>query len=265
MAISRLNYTGRKRIGRKDVRITVHESPAGPPSFDADLRLKDYKLPADALVFVEAYRRTLWMRFPFGKVGALVPPADRRLAEFDTADGILFRVRISASADRHGAMLAEADKVPRYRAEEDDENRSPLLPVGSRDLGQEVYRVDYTAGPMLFISKTLDKQAVATSPAFRSLVCASAMREILTRILYIEDYPDLDDHGDWKTRWLLFAANLHGAGEIPAETDNDAFEDWIESAVAAFARQQHLLDCFGAFWAREEKRWWQAAERGGRI
>src|SRR5947209_9299911 len=185
MAISRLNYTGRKRIGRKNVRITVHESAGGPPSFDADLHLRDYQLPADALVFVEAYRQTLWMRFPYGKVGALAPPADRTLTEFDTADGILFRVRVSAAGDRHGVMLAEADKIPRHRAEDDEDTRSPLLPVGSKDLGQEVYRIDYSAaGPMLYISRTLDKQAVATSPAFRCLVSTAAMREILTRILY---------------------------------------------------------------------------------
>src|SRR5437016_2570906 len=107
MTISRLNYTGRKRLNRKDVQILLLEPSGGPLSFEAKLKLAEYKFPADALVFVEAYRQTQWMRFTFGKVGAVVPPVDRRLTEFDSPDGILFRVRVTSSSDREGVMLAE--------------------------------------------------------------------------------------------------------------------------------------------------------------
>ena len=51
MAIRRLNYTGRKKIRREDVSISLHEKPNAPATFDADLaKLAEHKLPADAAV-----------------------------------------------------------------------------------------------------------------------------------------------------------------------------------------------------------------------
>src|SRR5437879_6032568 len=85
--IRRLHYTGRIRIHRTDVRLVSREDQ-GAVSFDAELRLGEYDLPPEALVFIEAYRQTNWMRFPFGTAGAIQPPApeQRRLREFDSVE-----------------------------------------------------------------------------------------------------------------------------------------------------------------------------------
>lgn len=254
MPISRLNYTDRKRISRKDVRVVVHERDGEVPTFDVELRLKEYRLPDDALVFVEAYRQTLWMRFPFGKVGSIVPPSDRRLTEFESTEGILFRVRVTSASGREGMMLAEADRIPVRLAEEVEEDRLPLLPVQPADLGNLIWKVDFSADPVLLVNRSLDWRALACSPMFRSLVCPAALREVLTRILLQEDYPDLEDRDDWKTRWLHFGGSLPGTGEIPEEEQKELFEDWIESVVEAFARQQSLLDIFLGFWQGEGTR-----------
>jgi hypothetical protein len=254
MAISRLNYSGRKRISRQDVLILLHEPPGSPLSFEAQLKLGGYNLPDDALLFVEAYRQTQWMRFPFGTVNAVVPPVDRRLTEFESEDGILFRVRVTSQAGRQGLLLAEADKVPVRRPEDVEENRLPLFPVQPADLGSQTWRVDFSSDPVLLINKAVgDWRAVAVSPVFRSLVCPAALREVITRILFLEDYPDLEDRDDWKTRWLLFAGSVPGAGEPPADGETDSFEDWIETAVEAFCRQQRFFDHFLAFWKGESK------------
>src|SRR5262249_28332446 len=130
MAIRRLNFTGRKRISREHVRIALHEKPGEPASFEADLGdLKEYKLPADALVFVEARLQTRWMRSPFGPAGAITPCPDRRLTEFDSADGVLFSVKVTSASERSGMMLAEADRIPVRFPGEVEEPRLPLLPV----------------------------------------------------------------------------------------------------------------------------------------
>jgi hypothetical protein len=193
------------------------------------------------------------MRFPFGRVGAIVPSEDRRLVEFEAADGVLFRVRVTSAAGRHGVMLAEADRISARRPEEVEEYRTSLLPVRSCDLDQEVWRVDFNDGPVLLINKSLDKHAVANSHFFQSLVYPQAMREILTRILLLEDFPNREDHDDWRTQWLNFAESLPGVGETQEE-DTDRFEDWIDSAVASFARRHGLLGLFATFWQREENR-----------
>ena len=51
--LRRLNYTNRVRIRRSDIHVSL-KNEGDHDSFDADLTaVKEYKLPQDALVFVE--------------------------------------------------------------------------------------------------------------------------------------------------------------------------------------------------------------------
>ncbi|MEY2878027.1 MAG: hypothetical protein RLZZ15_407, partial [Verrucomicrobiota bacterium] len=65
--IRQINHTGRKRISRDAVRISLREAD-GRLAFDASLKLGEYSLPPDAHVWVEAYRQASWMQFPWGRV-----------------------------------------------------------------------------------------------------------------------------------------------------------------------------------------------------
>lgn len=253
MPTRRLNYTGRLRIARTDVRIVGSERPGEPPSFDAAIRLQTYGLPAEARVCVEAYRQTRWMRFDFGTVGGVIPPLNRVLTEFDSLEQVLFRVKVTGvGGERPGVLLAEADQIPIRRPEDSDEERIPLFPVAPADLGHEVYRVDFSDGqPRLLVNRAVgDWRQVAQSPPFRSLVYSSALRQILTRILCIEGVGDIDPDADadWQGRWLQFATALPGVGSAPDADDQDACDDWIDSAVAAFAQRFQMIDHFSAFW-----------------
>jgi hypothetical protein len=234
--------------------ISVHEKPNAPATFDADLsKLADYKLPVDASVSVEARLQTRWMRFGYGTVGLITPASDRGLTEFDSADGIMFSVKVTAVSDDAGKLLAEADAIPIRFPGESEELRNPLLPVKSDDIGQEVYRLDFSNDPpILLVNRSAgDKDSIARSPLFMSIVYPAALREILTRILYIEDMDDSDDDSEtWQARWLRFAGALPSVGPIPAKDEGDR-DQWIDDAVAAFAKQQAMLDRFIAGWQKE--------------
>src|SRR2546427_8452930 len=56
------NYTGRRKIGRKDVSITLRQEKS-TWVFDAELRLADYHFPRNAEIWVEAHRQNLWMQW----------------------------------------------------------------------------------------------------------------------------------------------------------------------------------------------------------
>ncbi|MFB3893948.1 MAG: hypothetical protein ACE15C_18215 [Phycisphaerae bacterium] len=176
MSIRRINSTGRKKILREDARVTVHPDGEGALTFDAALNLGEYELPADANVFVEAYRQTSFMRFPYGTVSAPHPPADdpRRLTEFAGREGLHFRVKVTATEDRAGVLLAEADRIPISEEEEQPDNRIPLLQVIQDDLEAETWRVDDlkgASGPVLAINRRVgDWKAVAASPLLQCLV-----------------------------------------------------------------------------------------------
>ena len=63
----RLNFTGRRKISRNHVTITV-SGIGGIESFTAELQLDRYGFPPTAAVIVEAYRQLELVRFDFGTV-----------------------------------------------------------------------------------------------------------------------------------------------------------------------------------------------------
>jgi hypothetical protein len=252
MAVRRLNYTGRKRLRQRDLLFAIEQPPDSAPAFVANINLEEFKLSPNANVFVEAYRQTTWMRFRFGTVGNLRPLDDLELTEFDSAEGILFRVRVT-SPDNKGLLLAEADRIrPRIGAEEEESNRIPLLPVKpDNDLGEEIWRVDFTDRPILLINAAVgDWRALAKEPVFVSLVYPAVLRQILERILYVEEYFEIDDLDDWRSQWLLFATHLLGITEAPTE---DQYDDWINESVEVFCRRFGILSRFRTWWSEETK------------
>ena len=165
MPIRRINSTGRKKLLREDVKIAVSQDSDGTLQFDATLNLADYELPLDARVYLEAYRQSTFMRFDYGTVQYPQSPAgqSRKLGEFTSKDGLLFRAKITSSGDQRGLLLAEGDQIPIESDEEKIESRIPLLPTAPEDLGQEIWCVEIGAsGPILQVSKHLqDWKAVA--------------------------------------------------------------------------------------------------------
>ncbi len=253
--IRRLNYTGRLRILREDARFMVTEQPDRSPSFRAALDLTGYGLPDDARVYVEAYRQTVWMRFSLGTVGTLVQPDDTDLAEFDSPEGILFRVRVTSVDGTSGKLLAEVDGIRSRRRDDVETDVEPLLPVRPDELGTQVWVLDAEDRPHLVINKEVgDWKTLALSPGFASLVYPAVLREILDIILIKEKSFDIDDQHDWRHRWLRFATLIPGVPEVPdPKAERHKVEEWISDAVMAFCRSQKILDRFLTFWRAEDK------------
>ncbi len=248
--IRRLNYTGRKKLKREHTQFFLNTTKDDQNSFDAILQLSDYNLPSDASVFVEAYRQTSWMRFNFGTVKTLMVPPDRRLLEFETPEGILFRVRITATTSVQGKLLAEADQIPLQTTLGQVDNRVPLLPVIPKKLSGQISRVDFEDRPRLEInSEAGNWRQLTREPAFMSMILTYAVKDILMRILYIEDHIDTQDSDDWRSQWLRYARLLPGMSEPPE--DKEKYDDWIDDAVSAFGRQNRIMDLFFTFWNRE--------------
>lgn len=252
--IRRLNYTGRVKICRTDLRLGTVGSD-GALSFDANLRLTEYELPADAQVFVEAYRQTSWMRFPYGTVTAIQPPANRLLSEFDSPEGIHFRIKVTQAGDEH-VLLAVADRIPLALPEENAEAEC-LLPVRPAELGNEIWQLDLEdPEPELLVNHAAapDWRQMAYSPVFISLVYPEVFRQVLLTVLIEHRHRDIDDNTDWKSKWLRFATTLPGVDpELPAiEGEEEAVKIWVTDAVSAFAKKLLLKDKFIAAWNSTE-------------
>jgi hypothetical protein len=250
MPVRTLNYTNRLRIKREHARIIVRDQGRGKYYFDATLGLSGYPLPGEAAVYVEAYRQAQYMRFSFGKVGSIHIPNDRVLRDFDSAEGILFRVKVVTRTDPKGLLLAEADQIRPLNLAEEDSNLIPLLPVKpDANMGDEIWRIDFDdQETLLLINSTIgDWHAMAQDPVFLALVYPMVFRTVLLRILGKEDYRDTEDMDDWRARWLRFAITL-GLPEPPDTADEPAVELWIDNAVAAFARRHDTRSSYFRYW-----------------
>ena len=256
----RLNYTGRKKITRQDVSIRVHRNGQGL-IFDADLtRIGEYKLDPQARVYVEAYRSasTAWHRWDFGRVGIISAPSveQRSLDRFGGADGLLFRVKVSADGESLGKLLAEADAIRPLLPDDLDSHGVSLIDPVSGPIGHEPWRVQFpdSGKPLLVINeRTPGWKELVMEPRFRAIVAPAAMRIVLTRILIIERGAVIDDEDEskWSNRWIRFAESLPGVSEYPTPEEEQGLlhnqgelEDWIDAAVSAFSARSGLFDRF---------------------
>jgi len=247
-----LNFTGRKDIKLKYVDIRIEQSD-DLLTFSSNLQLDHYKFPADARVYIEAYRglSALWKRFDFGRVGLFEAPEDRSLNDFDHPEGILFRVKVSADGEHQGRLLGNADGIRPKRPGQDKQPGVPLIDVDSAPMKGALWCIRYpefdSDMPTLVMNEKIDDwNSRARDPLFRAVVLPEVMRQILTRILIIDaEISDEDEPDCWQQKWLRFAESLPNISDHPEPLqamedlmDRVELSDWIEDAVNAFGKSQ---------------------------
>ncbi|MEX1027055.1 MAG: hypothetical protein WD049_03470 [Candidatus Paceibacterota bacterium] len=250
MTIRRINHTGRQKIHRDDVRVSVLNKGPRHSEFEAALSLAEYRLPENAAVFVEAYALSTYQRFDFGRVGDFRPPSNLILSEFDTTEGIKFRVKVVEQAEGRKHILAEADQITPLGGGSDESGQSPLLPVRpSGELDEAVYRLDMSDSPILLVNARVgDWRSIITAPGFISLVYPAILRQILTQILLVERHDDLEDMEDWRSQWLSFTRTLPHMTDLPDLAMIDEAIDWIDAAIESFTKQHRMLNAFTNAW-----------------
>ncbi len=230
-----INHTGRHKIGVQELQISIRGE--SPPVFDVDFSLNREKLPDDASVYIEAYQRNTLQRFDFGLVGKINKPQDRSLNKIDLSSPVLFRIRIVDETSRIGRLIASAEGL-KPQSDSDDEQRSSLLVVRARPLGQQTWKVDFdTAGkPELCINNRIPDPIgqLKNNPEFQSLILPGAFRQILMFLLWN------DDENTVTEEWLRFSEHL--AGERPIGSDPLELANWIDDVVDRFSELFGLCD-----------------------
>lgn len=249
------NYTGRKKINRKDVGIRLSQVN-GSWVFDAEIHLSEYHFARTAEIWFEAYRQNLWMQWAWGTIATPIVPLDRKLSEFDDPTGVLFRVRVvHPPGPEHHKIIGEADGIPFVKAGEADDRRRHLLNPIPDNLEHELWRLDFSDdSPRFLVNKDAKPswEAMARLPQFLALVYPEVTRRILMRILLDSDqWSEDDDEEGWKKDWIQFAKMISGQGPVPAGKQER--EDWIQDAVAALARKHQLRTAWDLSCEDEER------------
>ena len=244
----RLNFTGRRRISKNHVTISV-TGIGGIETFSAELELGSYGFPDSAAVIIEAFRQLELVRFEFGTVGNLAPPASCRLSEFGTLAGLRFRIKVVSTEEPRGRLLAVGDRITPRNAEQQSLSRVPLLAVRAQDLGREVWRLDFADEPLLLVNpRVVAKKQLVQSVEFQSLVLPEILSSILNRILLVEQIRVPDDSEERTSRWLKFAESMPGVGTVPDVPDPESDLDWIDAAISSFCRWRSVDQQFSGFW-----------------
>ncbi len=258
----RINFTNRAKLTRRQVDIELsprEPAPAdasargggggAPRTFEAQLRLPN-DLPADARVFVEAFRTSpaAVMRFDYGTVGDLREPSDRRLTAFQpTGPPPSFAVKVSDTRDGvEGRLLALAKRIKPIDPSEDESQRGILL-THWRDNRGLIWELDldYGPGPLLWIDERADPDRdLPNNPLFKATVYPEVIRRVLTHVLIDERGAGLEDDESWHGQWVRLVAEVYRYDQEPPPVDASPEEHrgWIADAVRHCGREAGLVD-----------------------
>jgi hypothetical protein len=226
------------------VYIAVRDIPGGSPVATAAVRLEDYGLPPEGIVFVEAYRKAAYIREKMGTVGDLPEKFDFELCGFGAADGVKFRIKVTGkrgdSPKDAPILLALADQIAPDDGDEDNSDLDKLLRMVPADLEGEIWRLEIVEEPTLSIDKRYweDRNNLVRSGWFFSLVLPTICREVLQKALE-DNYREIDDE-DWRSKWIRFALNLPGPQDFPPPDTADEIRQWVNTRVEAFCRNKHI-------------------------
>ena len=256
-------FTGRKQIRRSDAQIRLRRVTGHPLAFDAELRLRRYRLPSHASVVVEAYNQAYLQRFEFGSVSNVHPADNCVLTELAEGDRPLFRVKVVDMSAEVGLLLAAVESI-RPREPDDSSQTMTLLPIvwlSNQEMGQQVWRVTFSDEqpdrPQLQLNGDVSglRQAAQTrNPRFEAYVYPEALRTVLTRQLLDERALE-EEYCSLSEEWAKYVAPLnpenHDDPGDPPEIRLESRREWIESVIDAFCKRHRYLDRLNALSAEE--------------
>ena len=245
--IKTYNYTGRKKLPQNTIRIRIEGD-----MFTAEWSLDEYGMPDDAAVYVEAFKAgaTDVIRFPYGTLGTPDPEASGRKLDGLVGEGLGFNFKVVDENEKIGRLLGLVENIKPVGEEDDEAGQQSILPVNPTDLGDQLWKLSFQNNrPWLDVNNRVPDimQIVKEDRQFFSLVYPAVVREILIRVLIIEDYNDPDGSpDDWRVQWLKWGIHWHPDQERPAEGDlKSVYEDWliwVDQVVNAFCQKHSVRD-----------------------
>jgi hypothetical protein len=243
VSISRLNYTGRKRIPRERIMIGVNGSGQSAV-LGATFNLQGLGFPDTARVVLEAQAGWTVQRFEFGTVSHYAQPLDVRLSEFQSTNGLLFRLKVIATGDADGRLLGVADQL-KPSGDVEQAALQSFVVVRPQDLGDRVWKIDFDESqPLLLVNSRLpDHHDFLKRKDVAALVLPDALQRILERAADVGADDELED--GWRTVALRMGERL-ASRPFPAVADDEDRDRWVDEAVGAFSRRHQLIDVFVA-------------------
>ena len=250
MPLRQFNYLDRKRILREHVHIVV-ERNGDTRRFKIKVDLEHYGFAPEARIVVEA-RNVEIVRRECGNVRSpkFSGHYDMSAIKNDNARFDVLIIDVATSR-----KLGEATGVP---AENELAGLAPLLPVdGSRDLQGPAWMLEYSGSfsdqtsdaPVLLIDRTACDGSASTflaHPLAAANILPAVMSQVLSHILFRDEYVYDPSGEDWRSGWIRMAAGLVTppddiSQEDPSVANTGEVAEWIDQVVKVFARDHGFV------------------------
>ena len=230
-----LNYTERKRIHKKRVKIELVEDEGIKNKISVLIDLEGLDLPENANVYLEPYFRTELIRKFLGKAKDVDKkmPKTVDLSQLAYRENLKFRLIVS----ENGLILASAEKISLITKE--DKGKRTILPVHYGDPGKQIWNVVFNGDrPVLAVNENIPniRNLVEFDPRFFLYVYPFVIRKIFTHMIFIEGVPDKEDPESWHKDWFDFARTKTPKYLDPQTEGFDREEviSWIDDIVEEF-------------------------------
>ncbi|OPY76626.1 MAG: hypothetical protein A4E63_00013 [Syntrophorhabdus sp. PtaU1.Bin050] len=234
----RINYTGRKKIDRSMVQITLVKDKGERLSFAASLDLSDLKLKNDAKVFIEPYHLSSRQRFDFGTVDSIRSPENTTLSEIDADMPVLFDIKVVDTDEAHGLLLAYGKARPSNDAVPSD--REFLIRVKTMNLQSIPWKICFYEDekPELILNSQIPAaiSQLKENPVFRALLLPAIIHQVYSYIFGVSDGGPGED--SWQQKWIDFGEKL--AGQV--KEDPEERLTWIDDVVERFSSLHGLAE-----------------------
>ncbi len=250
----RLNWTGRITIDKGCVDVVRETVDIDQPeAVTIDIDLSDYSFPNSAAVMIEASHRLTSMRFDFGTIGEMLPSKRLELTDFPPQNLPTFRLLVVDTEITPGRILGSAERIKIADSETSEESRN-IFKVDSRDIGEEVWRVEFDLDdyPKLVINRKIPNllYLLEHDQMIQGMILPVAFRVVLSELARnLRNTRNDSGEDSWVSVWLQFCTELCGAGDPRLYSDDEDFlKSWTDECVTEFANLHSFASILKKQW-----------------
>lgn len=253
----RFNFTGRTKIHKDHVRVTV-EQRNDKLLCNADLKLADYGLRPDASVVIEAERgRVIRLRHEWGKVGVTsaewISGSAFDISSMGDPEDIRFRILVVEPETCR--LLAVAEGVESSNNEDSQAPQRSLLPIRMENLSGGVWELEMGETPTLILDPGLGSKHELKSSPVLSAILPGVVRAILVNLAHEQQDAIVDDEAGLDEEdgcmWLNLGTKWAGEPAPRSGTYLD-IDDWAQKAMTGFCRERKLRNRLVVLMSEEE-------------
>ena len=251
-----LNYTQRTDIYEDSYSIEVLENIDTSIYCRLILDLAIYDFNPNSKIFLEAYSKQKFMRLDCGTILNNEEIDSANLFEFSSNDVIQFRIKVIDMATFKIEGMANRCKFFKQEPQKNESQQQSLLPIKQMELDGAPWAVMFDEElPYLAIDTQISKTLVKTDKKLNATILSGSFREILTRILFVENQNHInfdvsfDSQNDWREQWLLFCSSIDRKFDPEEVLNKDSEEDeatrktkWINDTVSCFCKKHSLCE-----------------------